>query len=222
MKDPFIKFKLEFEKKERGFLTQDELQRIEQKALPIVRLDQTRDIFIFSCYTELSYAEVYDLTSDHIVTGLDGKLWIQGRRRKSKEWFKVPVLPQAKAIVEKYQAHPLAQANGKVLPVYTNQKTNAYLKEIAILCEVEKNLTYHLARHTFATTVTLSNGVPIESVSKMLGHTSLRTTGRRPGQVYAKVVEQKLSEDMGRLEDKLNGNRSDNESVLSSGTFHNR
>ena len=82
--------------------------------------------------------------------------------------------------------------------MYTNQKTNAYLKEIAILCEIDKNLTYHLARHTFATTVTLSNGVPIESVSKMLGHTSLRTT-----QVYAKVVEQKLSEDMGRLEEKL-------------------
>ena len=207
-KDPFIKFKLKFEKKERGFLTQDELQKIEQKHFPIERLDQTRDIFIFSCYTGLSYAEVYDLTTDHIVTGLDGKLWIQGRRRKSKEWFKVPLLPQAKAIVEKYRNHPLAQANGKVLPVYTNQKTNAYLKEIAILCEVEKNLTYHLARHTFATTVTLTNGVPIESVSKMLGHTSLRTT-----QIYAKVVEKKLSEDMGRLEERLGVCSNDNNFV---------
>ena len=187
---------------------------LQQKELPIARLGQTRDIFIFSCYTGLSYAEVYDLTSDHIVIGLDGKLWIQGRRRKSKEWFKVPVLPQARAIVEKYQAHPLAQANGKVLPVYTNQKTNAYLREIAILFEVEKNLTYHLARHTFATTVTLSNGVPIESISKMLGHTSLRTTGRRSGQVYAKVVEQKLSEDMGRLERKLGEQICDNDSFI--------
>ena len=124
MKDPFIKFKLKFEKKERGFLTHEELRRIEEKAFRIDRLDQTRDIFIFNCYTGLSYAEVYDLTSDHIVTGLDGKLWIQGQRRKSKEWFKVPLLPQAKVIIDKYQNHPLVQANGKVLPVYTNQKTN--------------------------------------------------------------------------------------------------
>ena len=130
-KDPFIKFKRKFEKKERGFLTQSELQRIEEKECRIERLDQTRDIFIFSCYTGLSYAEVYDLVPDHIVTGLDGKLWIHGQRRKSKEFFKVPLLPKAKVIVEKYRNHPLAQANGKVLPVYTNQKTNAYLKEIA-------------------------------------------------------------------------------------------
>lgn len=195
--DPFKQFKLKFEKKDRGFLTQDELRRIEEQDF-IDRLDQTRDIFVFSCYTGLSYAEVYDMTDDNIVTGLDGKLWIHGQRRKSKEWFKVPLLPQAKTIVDKYKDHPLAQANGKVLPVYTNQKTNSYLKEIASLCEISKNLTFHLARHTFATTVTLSNGVPIESVSKMLGHTSLRTT-----QIYAKVVEQKLSEDMQTLQDKL-------------------
>jgi site-specific recombinase XerD len=106
------------------------------------------------------------------------------------------------AIIERYKDHVMAQANGKVLPVYTNQKTNAYLKEIAILCEIDKNLTYHLARHTFATTVTLSNGVPIESVSKMLGHTSLRTT-----QIYAKVVEQKLSSDMQALKGKLSENQ---------------
>ena len=195
--DPFKQFKLKFEKKDRGFLTQDELRRIEEKDF-IDRLDQTRDIFVFSCYTGLSYAEVYDLTSDNIVTGLDGKLWIHEQRRKSKEWFKVPLLPQAKIIVDKYQDYPLAQANRKVLPVYTNQKTNSYLKEIASLCEISKNLTFHLARHTFATTVTLANGVPIESVSKMLGHTSLRTT-----QIYAKVVEQKLSSDMSLLEKKL-------------------
>ena len=170
----------------------------------INRLDQTRDIFVFSCYTGLSYAEVYDLTDDNIVTGLDGKLWIHGQRRKSKEWFKVPLLPQAKAIVDKYENHPLAQANGKVLPVYTNQKTNSYLKEIASLCEISKNSTFHLARHTFATTITLANGVPIELVSKMLGHTNLRTT-----QIYAKVVEQKLSDDMGRLEEKLSESKSE-------------
>jgi len=197
-KDPFVKFKLKFEKVERGFLTQEELRRIEEKELRIERLDQTRDIFTFSCYTGLPYVEVYELTQDHIVTGLDGKLWIHGQRKKSKEFYKVPLLPKAKAIVDKYQDHPLTQVTGKVLPVYTNQKTNAYLKEIGCLCEINKNLTYHLARHTFATTVTLANGVPIESVSKMLGHTSLRTT-----QIYAKVVEQKLSHDMDQLEAKL-------------------
>ena len=94
---------------------------------------------------------------------------------------------------------------GKYCQCTPTKKTNSYLKEIASLCEISKNLTFHLARHTFATTVTLANGVPIESVSKMLGHTSLRTTGRRPGQIYAKVVEQKLSEDMQALQDKLSG-----------------
>ena len=201
-KDPFHKFKLKFEKKDRGYLTQDELRRIEERDFRIERLNQTRDIFIFSCYTGLSYAEVYDLKPEHIVMGLDGERWIRGQRKKSKEWYSVPLLPQALAIINRYKDHIIAQANGKVLPVYTNQKTNAYLKEIAFLCEIDKNLTYHLARHTFATTVTLANGVPIESVSKMLGHTSLRTT-----QIYAKVVEQKLSDDMKMLKGKLIENK---------------
>ncbi len=201
-KDPFHKFKLKFEKKDRGYLTKEELKRIEEKDFRLERLNQTRDIFVFSCYTGLSYAEVYDLKPEHIVIGLDGERWIRGQRKKSKEWFTVPLLPQAQKIIEKYQDNIVAKANGKVLPVYTNQKTNSYLKEIAYLCEIDKNLTYHLARHTFATTVTLSNGVPIESVSKMLGHTSLRTT-----QIYAKVVEQKLSEDMKMLKGKLIENK---------------
>ena len=201
-KDPFQKFKLKFEKKDRGYLTKEELRRIEEKDFRLERLNQTRDIFVFSCYTGLSYAEVYDLKTEHIVMGLDGEKWINGQRKKSKEWFKVPLLPQAQKIIERYQDNVVAQANGKVLPVYTNQKTNSYLKEIGYLCEVNKNLTYHLARHTFATTVTLSNGVPIESVSKMLGHTSLRTT-----QIYAKVVEQKLSDDMKILKGKLIENK---------------
>ncbi len=202
MKDPFVKFKLKFEKKDRGYLTQDELRRIEEKDFRIERLNQTRDIFVFSCYTGLSYAEVYDLKPDHIVMRLDGELGIRGQRKKSKEWYSVPLLPQALAIIERYKDNIIAQANNKVLPVYTNQKTNSYLKEIAHLCEINKNLTYHLARHTFATTVTLANGVPITSVSEMLGHTSLRTT-----QIYAKVVEQKLSDDMKVLKTKLIENK---------------
>jgi site-specific recombinase XerD len=203
-KDPFHKFKLKYEKKDRGYLTQDELHRLEEKDFQVERLNQTRDIFVFSCYTGLSYAEVFDLKPEHIVIGLDGERWIRGQRKKSKEWFSVPLLPQALAIIEHYKNDTMAQAHGKVLPVFTNQKTNAYLKEIAHMCRISKNLTYHLARHTFATTVTLANGVPIESVSKMLGHTSLRTT-----QIYARVVEQKLSQDMKALKSKLVENKPD-------------
>ena len=201
-KDPFHKFKLKFEKKDRGYLTQDELRRIEEKDFRLERLNQTRDIFVFSCYTGLSYAEVYDLKPEHLVIGLDGERWIRGQRKKSKEWYSVPLLPQALAIIERYKENIMVQAHEKVLPVYTNQKTNSYLKEIAHLCGIDKNMTYHLARHTFATTVTLANGVPIESVSKMLGHTSLRTT-----QIYARVVEQKLSNDMQLLKAKLSVDR---------------
>ena len=129
---------------------------------------------------------------------MDGNRWIAGQRQKSGELFNVPLLPQALTIMERYREHPRAVNEGKLLPVYTNQKINAYLKEIALICGIEKRLTFHLARHTFATTVTLANGVPIESVSKMLGHTKISTT-----QIYAKVVEQKLSQDMMALKNKL-------------------
>lgn len=113
-KDPFHKFKLKFEKKDRGYLTKEELRRIEEKDFRLERLNQTRDIFVFSCYTGLSYAEVFDLKPEHIVIGLDGERWIRGQRKKSKEWFKVPLLPQAQKIIERYKDNIVAQANGKV------------------------------------------------------------------------------------------------------------
>ncbi|WP_224995208.1 site-specific integrase [Cesiribacter sp. SM1] len=197
-KDPFLKFKARFEKKERGHLSLEELQRIENKNFSVKRLVLVRDLFVFSCYTGASYIEVSELTPDQVVKGMDGALWLMGQRRKSGEFFKVPLLPQALTIIERYKDDPRAQVQGRLLPVLTNQKLNSYLKEIADLCGVDKNLSFHLARHTFATTVTLANGVPIESVSKMLGHGSIRTT-----QIYAKVVERKLSEDMKMLREKL-------------------
>ena len=120
-KDPFQKFKAKFIKKDRGFLTQAELRRLEEKDFRLERLNQTRDIFVFSCYTGLSYAEVYDLKPEYIVVGLDGERWIRGQRKKSKEWYSVPLLPQALAIVKQYQDNIMAQANGKVLPVYVHQ-----------------------------------------------------------------------------------------------------
>lgn len=197
-KDPFAKYKLHFEKVERGHLSQTELKVMESKRFSIERLQAVLDMFLFSCYTGLAYIDISNLTPANIVKGIDGQDWLSTRREKTDIKVQVPLLPQAVKIIKKYQDHPAAIANDKVFPVITNQRMNGYLKEIAEICGIHKNLTFHLARHTFATTVTLSNGVPIESVSKMLGHTSIRTT-----QIYAKVVEQKLSEDMMNLKKRL-------------------
>ncbi len=156
----------------------------------VERLEHVRDVFVFCCFTGLAYADAKKLTHDDFVVGIDGELWINTKRTKTKTKSNIPVLPTAMMILEKYENSPLL-VNGKVLPVLTNQKMNAYLKEIADLSGIKKKLTTHLARHTFATTVTLSNGVSIESVSKMLGHKSVRTT-----QHYAKILNRKVSEDM--------------------------
>jgi len=163
-------------------------------------------VFVFCCFTGLAYADVKKLTHDDFVTGIDGELWINTKRTKTKTKSNIPVLPTPMAILEKYEDSPHL-INGKVLPVLTNQKMNAYLKEIADLSGVKKNLTTHLARHTFATTVTLSNGVSIESVSKMLGHKNLRTT-----QHYAKILNRKVSEDMQLLREKLKSTKESDKS----------
>ncbi len=199
-KDPFAKFKIHFDRVERECLNSEELAKLENKQFKIERLQQVLDMFLFSCYTGLAYIDLFELTPSNIITGIDGKLWISTSRAKTDTSVRVPILPKAKELMEKYKDDPRAVANGTVFPVVSNQRMNGYLKEIAEICGISKDLTFHIARHTFATTVTLSNGVPIESVSKMLGHTSIRTT-----QIYAKVVESKLSEDMGRLQERLAG-----------------
>lgn len=155
-------------------------------------------MFLFSCYTGLAYIDLSELTPDNITTGIDGGQWLTTSRAKTDTSVRVPLLPQARQIMELYKDDPRVKNSGTVFPVISNQKMNGYLKEIADICGITKTLTFHIARHTFATTITLSNGVPIESVSKMLGHTSIRTT-----QIYAKVVESKLSEDMIKLEHRL-------------------
>ncbi|MEQ8472544.1 MAG: site-specific integrase [Marinoscillum sp.] len=198
--DPFIKFQAKFLKVDRGYLTKDELTTIEEREFRIERLDQVKDLFVFSCYTGLSYAEVYDLESGHLVKGIDGEFWIEGKRKKTQELYSVPLLPQALDIIKKYEDHVKVRAIGKLLPVLSNQKLNSYLKEIADLCGIEKNITFHLARHTFATTVTLANGVSLETVGKMLGHASLRST-----QVYARVIKTKISTEMRDLKSKMAG-----------------
>lgn len=199
-KDPFAKYKLKFERVGREFLTKEELDRLETHKFQIDRLDWVRDLFVFSCYTGLAYIDVMRLKQSNVSVGIDGEYWLVTSRQKTSNPVRVPLLPKALEIIEKYKNHPRSIAEDTLLPVISNQRLNAYLKEIADLCSIPKDLTFHLARHTFATTVTLTNGVPIESVSKMLGHSSITTT-----QVYAKVIEQKLSEDMKALRRKLAG-----------------
>lgn len=197
-KDPFAKYTSRIIEVDRGFLSHDELNILESKTLTIPRLDIVRDIFVFACYTGLAYVDVAKLNKNDIQNSIDGKDWIRIRRTKTETKSNIPLLPKAKEILGKYSNHPEVLASGTLLPVSSNQKMNAYLKEIADVCGIDKNLTFHLARHTFATTVTLTNGVPIETVSSMLGHKSMRTT-----QIYAKVIEAKVGEDMAKLEEKL-------------------
>lgn len=192
--DPFINYKAKVKVVDRVFLNNEELQRMADKEFVTERLGQIRDIFLFSCFTGLAYADVYKLRGAEVITGPDGEKWINTKRQKTAIPTRVPLLPPAVAILNKYSDSPVCEHSGKAFPVSTNQKMNAYLKEIADICGISKKLTYHIARHTFATTVTLSNGVPIESVSKMLGHTNIKTT-----QHYAKILDIKVGQDMSKI-----------------------
>jgi site-specific recombinase XerD len=197
-KNPFANYKSKVKEVERVYLTEEEIQSIIEKDFKTERLSLVRDIFLFSCFTGLAYIDVKNLTKSHISYGIDGEKWIFTHRQKTESASKIPILPVTQMIIDKYENHPQCNNEDKLLPILSNQKMNAYLKEIASVCEIEKELTFHIARHTFATTVTLTNGVPIESVSKMLGHKNLRTT-----QHYAKVLDRKVSEDMKMLKDKF-------------------
>ncbi len=197
-KDPFFHWKASWKTKEKQYLTQSELDTLREKKSFLPRLDLVRDIFVFCCYTGLAYADVQHLKQEHIIIGVNGDRWIKMPRKKTKAISSIPLLPPAEEIILKYNEHSYVLDGKGVLPVLTNQKSNAYLKEIADVCGINKNLTTHLARHTFATTVTLSNGVSISTVSKMLGHRSLKTT-----QIYAKVLDSKIAEEMDRLKEKI-------------------
>jgi len=168
-----------------------------QKKFPIKRLEQVRDIYVFSCFTGLAFVDVRNLRAKDITTSFDDKLWIIKKRQKTNVQSNILLLDIPKMILKKYSNKI---TGGKLLPVITNQRINSYLKEIADVCGIEKNLTFHLARHTFATTVTLAKGVPMETVSKMLGHTSIRTT-----QIYARITYSKIGNDMQELSKKLKG-----------------
>ncbi len=193
--DPFDHFVIGSQKVDRGYLTQAEVDAIWNKELKVARLEKARDAFIFACYTGLAYVDVCHLKKANIVT-INGEKWIRTRRQKTDTLVEVPLLKIPESIIEKYKGYVLP--DDTLIPISSNQKVNAYLKEIADLCGIQKNLSYHLARHTFATTITLSKGVSMESVSKMLGHTKITTT-----QIYARILNSKVKEEMKLVETAL-------------------
>ena len=197
-KDPFANYKSKVREVERDFLSQEEVQAIYAKKFATERLNLVSDIFVFSCFTGLAYIDVKNLTPSNISLGIDGNKWIFTHRQKTESPSRIPLLQIPEEIIQKYADNPQCLNEDRLLPILSNQKMNSYLKEIAGICGINKELTFHIARHTFATTITLTNGVPIESVSKMLGHKSLRTT-----QHYAKILDKKVSDDMQQLRDKF-------------------
>lgn len=207
-KDPFYNYKIKFKTVERDYLSQDEINDLIKKQISGKRLSVVKDMFVFCCYTGLSYIDIQKLTRNNIVMDIDGTLRIQSNRTKTKSKLGIPLLPPALTILKKYDNHPKVLNGDCLIPVLSNQKSNAYLKEIAELCGIQKHLTTHLARHTFATTVTLSNGVPIETVGKLLGHKNLRTT-----QHYAKIIDRKVNDDMKILQEKMTAENNKNEDL---------
>jgi site-specific recombinase XerD len=197
-KDPFVNYRITQKNVEREYLTQTEIDAIINKEITIQRLDVIRDLFIFECYTGFAYKDLAALRKENIEIGIDGHRWIVIRRGKTGVTCRIPLFPISENIIKKYAAHAEVIIAGKLLPVPSNQKMNAYLKEVAAICGIDKDLHTHLARHTYATTVTLSNGIPMETVSKLLGHSKLQTT-----QIYAKVVNQKVEDDIEMLRAKL-------------------
>ena len=194
-KDPFCDHKLRKVKKDRGYLTKSELEKIIDFKPDGKRLEKVRDIFLFCCFTGFDYSTTAALTDKNIVTDDDGSKWIETHRVKTGTASKVKLLDIPLTILKK---HELKRDGNFLLPVMSNAKYNQYLKEIASICGIEKNVTSHLARHTFATTVTYANGVSIESISKMLGHTKISTT-----QIYARIVDKTVSDEMDKLAQSL-------------------
>ena len=192
-KDPFMLFKAKRYKKEIVYLSVSELNKLKEHQFKQERLQQVKDMFIFCCYTGLAYREMNNLEEKHIIKNFDGNLWIQMKRQKTNKMFSVPLLSPAKKILEKYKS------DNSVLPKISNQKFNSYLKEIAELLGIQKNLTHHIARKTFATTVLLYNDVPMEIVSKLLGHSKMSITEES----YGKVIQKKISEHIVKLDKKL-------------------
>jgi len=197
--NPLGGFKCTYEEPQREWLTMEEIMVLYNKEL-IPRLAEVRDIYLFCCFTGYAYIDVLTLTPTNIVTGIDGEKWLAKNRIKTGTPEHIPLLPIAAEIIDRYKDNLYCKHYGLLLPVNSNQRYNAYLQEIAAICDIKKHLTTHTARHTFATTVTLENDVPIETVSQLLGHKSIRTT-----QIYAKITQHKISNNMRVLRNRLFG-----------------
>jgi integrase/recombinase XerD len=195
-RDPFMLYKMKSVKKEVVYLTTEELSKLENYHFKAERLQMVADMFIFCCYTGLAYNEMANLEEKHIMKGFDGNDWIKMIRDKTQKQISIPILSKSANIIEKYQNKG---NNDKLLPVLSNQKFNAYLKEIADIVGIDKNLTHHIARKTFATTVLLYNDVPMEIVSELLGHSKISVTQEH----YGKIVQSKVSQHMTDLGKKL-------------------
>lgn len=198
-KDPFKNFKRRRTKIVKKPISANELARLEKHVFSTERLNIVRDIFVFQCYTGLAYIDAYQLTSADIKDGVDGKLWILSERQKTNSTAKIPLLPNALKILEKYKSHPVNVKRGTLLPVSSNQKMNEYLKEIALLCGFPFTLNTHMARRTFGSTVTLNNNVPINVVKELLGHSSVKQT-----ESYAITEQATIGREMTELDKKLN------------------
>ncbi len=196
--NPFQKFKIASKTVDRVKLESHEIKTIEEKVFLTDRLSMIRDVFLFCTYTGLAHSDVHKLNATNIVIGSDGKKWLSVKRTKTDVPCKIPLLEKAEIILEKYKNDPECVSKGKLLPVKANQKMNEYLKEIADLCGIRKHLTSHIARHTFATTVCSNNGISIETISKLLGHRSIRTT-----QIYAKNSDQRIADEFSKIKFKL-------------------
>jgi site-specific recombinase XerD len=199
VKDPFNGISLTLKEVDRPYLSLEEIQRLIKFNSPFDRLNRVRDFFIFSCYTGLAYIDVKELKRSEIEGNETSGYWIRTRRKKTGGRANIPLLKIPMSIINNYCCLDLLDANDPILPILSNQKTNAYLKELADLCKIQKQFSYHVARHTFATTITMMHGVPIETVSKMLGHKNIHTT-----QHYARIVDKKVGDDMELLASKLN------------------
>ena len=189
-KDPFAQIRFHLDEVEREFLEKQELKALLSKKISIPRLAQIRDIFCFCCFTGLAFSDVKQLKSEHLVTDINGMVWIRKTRQKTKNMCNIPLLDEANKILDRYKDHPYCQTQGVLLPVCSNQKMNMYLKELADICGIRKNLSTHCARHTFAT-LTLASGATIDNVAKMLGHANVNMTRH-----YAKVLDSSIMRDM--------------------------
>lgn len=194
-KDPFASIKFHLDEVHVDFLTMDELNTIINKELPNKRLSQVRDVFVFCAFSGLAFVDVKGLREEHIVKDTSGRMWIRKPREKTNNMCNIPLLQVPQMLLEKYKDDKECQLRGQLLPVPTNQKMNAYLKEVADLCGINKRISSHVARHTAATSVFLANKVSMENVAKMLGHSSTRMT-----QHYARVLDQSIAEDMDNVD----------------------